>query len=829
MKALFKNKSIDQMKKDFKHKRDDIKNYLCMKKETNPLTGVIFAKPIFPNAISKLLKTTKLEKDERAFVKSVVEKHHDFVLSHLNEKEREQLVRAMEKLEVEEGFRIIDQDDAADFLYVLAKGSVRFVKDGEEIGTTSNPGDIFGELALLYDTPREASVVATSSCVLYRVARETFRTIQAHFIVENEKPLKLLKNSKLFHDRSEELLEKLAECVFRREFSEGDVLMRKGEPVDVIWFIKDGRVLVQDVSIRDKQVADTILLPGEAIGDWCIVMDEPAAYNLVCQSDVVVYALTKERFLKCTEGMDLHELIERPSDVKVLLSAPFMRDSDICRAELTLLTKKLERITLEPGEVLATIGEEVETAVYWMSTKNKDDAYVELVQRDGSIRKWRTNQIWSYGRMAFIVKNLADVDINKAIAYSKQNNLLHWDTEEGIADLLRSLKDRSSCTAQFTTRAPLEGTGPIHIRKLTNKAMRDVVHDMSRFGQQYKTKYLRQEARETLAHEKLEKKRLLGQGSFGQVWLCREPTRDAAYALKIQYKRELIISYQAKGVVREAAIMRRMHHPFVTDLVHAEQDPTSLYMVMELFPGGELRSLMRNDRKNHMAEEETKFYAACILEGLSYMHRREYVYRDLKGENVLLDKDGYCVIVDLGFAKHVPRKTFTFCGTPIFISPEVLLNKGHDKSADIWALGIMIFEMLFGTNPFFDYDDKRITQVKLFKRIVKGKFQTPVKKYAIDAYSNTSKEAKDLIRRLLESNPDKRLGCLPGEDLDIRRHPWFAGYDWGKLYRKELKAPWVPQLSDPFDGKNFNEVKLRKNNGLRPLEETEQELFESFC
>jgi protein kinase A len=137
--------------------------------------------------------------------------------------------------------------------------------------------------------------------------------------------------------------------------------------------------------------------------------------------------------------------------------------------------------------------------------------------------------------------------------------------------------------------------------------------------------------------------------------------------------------------------------------------------------------------------------------------------------------------------------------------------------------------MLFGTNPFFDYDDKKITQVKLFKRIVKGKFQTPVKEYAINAYSNTSKQAKDLIRRLLESNPDKRLGCLPGEDLDIRRHPWFAGFDWGKLYRKELKAPWVPQLSDPFDGKNFNEVKLRKNNGLRPLEETEQELFESFC
>merc|ERR1711935_877471 len=174
---------------------------------------------------------------------------------------------------------------------------------------------------------------------------------------------------------------------------------------------------------------------------------------------------------------------------------------------------------------------------------------------------------------------------------------------------------------------------------------------------------------------------------------------------------------------------------------------------------GELSKQMRNAERPHLSERSSKFYAACMLEGLSYMHRREYIYRDLKGENVLLDKDGYCVIVDLGFAKHVSDKTFTFCGTPNFIAPEILLNKGHDKMADIWSLGIMIYEMIFGTNPFFDYDDKTIDQTKLFKRIVKGRILEPVKQTSKDALATTTAAGRDIIGKLLVTNPNKRLGC----------------------------------------------------------------------
>lgn len=136
--------------------------------------------------------------------------------------------------------------------------------------------------------------------------------------------------------------------------------------------------------------------------------------------------------------------------------------------------------------------------------------------------------------------------------------------------------------------------------------------------------------------------------------------------------------------------------------------------------------------------------------------------------------------------------------------------------------------MLFGTNPFFDYDDPTIDQNTLFKRIAKASFQRPRKKSSIDAYYNTSDDAKDLIKKLLTVKVNKRLGCMGQGDLSIRNHPWFADIDFAKLYRKEIDAPWVPEISNPFDGTNFETVEEKNKDGLRKLSAREQEQFAEF-
>ena len=180
--------------------------------------------------------------------------------------------------------------------------------------------------------------------------------------------------------------------------------------------------------------------------------------------------------------------------------------------------------------------------------------------------------------------------------------------------------------------------------------------------------------------------RILGAGTFGKVWLVtRKPEGKEAYALKVQVKKQLIEYNQAEGVIREKNIMAKLDHPFIIKMVSHWKDDDKLYMLLKMYQGGELQTVIHTDTRDGIPEWAAKFYAANMLEGLSYMHHRHIIYRDLKPENVLLDSDGYTVIIDLGFAKIIKDKTYTFCGTPLYLAPEIIMQKGHNAGADHWV------------------------------------------------------------------------------------------------------------------------------------------------
>lgn len=187
-----------------------------------------------------------------------------------------------------------------------------------------------------------------------------------------------------------------------------------------------------------------------------------------------------------------------------------------------------------------------------------------------------------------------------------------------------------------------------------------------------------------------------------------------------------------------------------------------------------------------MEEDLARFYVACIVLSLEYLHNNNIVYRDLKPENVLIDQQGYVKLGDFGFAKVLSEggRTYTFCGTPGYVAPENVLAHGYNYSVDWWGLGVLMYVLLTGRQPFSS--PKTDDPMVVMRRIVDENWPIKYPPYL-------SAEAKDLISRMLERKPGKRLGMLSGRAQDIKSHKWFAGFDWDALESRKMEAPRKPQ------------------------------------
>jgi len=215
-----------------------------------------------------------------------------------------------------------------------------------------------------------------------------------------------------------------------------------------------------------------------------------------------------------------------------------------------------------------------------------------------------------------------------------------------------------------------------------------------------------------------------------------------------------------------------------------------LYFLLEPSLGGELFSVLRE--KTLFDEDTSRFYAAHIVLAFEYMHSMNYVYRDLKPENLLLDSQGYLKLTDFGFAKDISSgRTWTLCGTPDYLAPEIVAGKGHGKGVDWWTLGIFIYEMLASYPPFYDEDP-----MKTYAKIMHGSITFP---------SQNSKEAISLIKKLLYHKPTKRLGVVNGSAKLIKKHAWFKTFSWTDLLDRKLKAPFVPKIKSDADISNFDD------------------------
>ncbi|XP_050981190.1 cGMP-dependent protein kinase 1a isoform X2 [Labeo rohita] len=285
----------------------------------------------------------------------------------------------------------------------------------------------------------------------------------------------------------------------------------------------------------------------------------------------------------------------------------------------------------------------------------------------------------------------------------------------------------------------------------------------------------------------------LGVGGFGRVELVQLKSDEMkTFAMKILKKRHIVDTRQQEHIRSEKLIMQEAHSDFIVRLYRTFKDSKYLYMLMEACLGGELWTILR-DRGN-FDDSTTRFYTACVVEAFAYLHSKGIIYRDLKPENLILDHRGYAKLVDFGFAKKIGfgKKTWTFCGTPEYVAPEIILNKGHDISADYWSLGILMYELLTGSPPFSGPDP-----MKTYNIILRGIDM-------IEFPKKITKNAANLIKKLCRDTPSERLGNLKNGVKDIQKHKWFEGFNWDGLRKGTLTPPIIPNVTSSTDTSNFD-------------------------
>lgn len=292
----------------------------------------------------------------------------------------------------------------------------------------------------------------------------------------------------------------------------------------------------------------------------------------------------------------------------------------------------------------------------------------------------------------------------------------------------------------------------------------------------------------------------LGVGGFGRVELVQyQKDKNLTFALKCLKKSYVVEQKQEEHAYNEKRVMLACSDcPFISKLYRTYRDNKYIYFLMEACLGGDVFTVLQ--KYNFFNEDIARFMTGCVVEALHYLHDRGFIYRDLKPENLLLDNKGYVKVIDFGFAKRVGEsgKTWTFAGTPEYVAPEIILNKGHDRAVDYWALGVFIHELITGRPPFRGRD-----HMETYNLILKGI-------EAVHFPKRVTKGAQNLVRRLCRAVATERLGYQKAGVQDIKNHRWFQGFNWEALRNRKLLAPVIRPIRGPTDLGNFEKFPKEK-------------------
>ena len=771
---------------------------------------------------SIITKPNPKSKQEIKKISQILKDH--FLFKALEEIHLQLIISNMHPIETPAGTCLFVQGSYGKNFYLISKGSVEIEVNGAKKGTLTT-NECFGELALLYDSTRTATVIVVEDSEFLAINRKTFRnavrSVSNNSYQDNKH---FLESLKFFQALTEPQQTEFISWILCMDYIDEQDIISEGDIGNMMFIVKSGQVKVM---IRKNTLR--ILKVGDLFGEICLLFDQERSACVKAIGEVSILALDSEHCLGLIEKTQWY--LYKTLVLMAFETDPILRDLNY--EQYVEIIPLLEFKSFSADETIKYVSEGYIIVLLKGQVRVKETLFEKLkifglesedTQEDltgavpGIVAYIKTSTLTNLlgGKLTDIVKKneilkiLTQVQVFRPLPIEKLEEITKYFTLETLKphsiiikensyvedfiivksgqlsviknlDLVRSLGKFStygekSLITEEISEFSIKSLGNCELWKISKYDFARVI-DKSILDQMKKMLALREHEIEL---ENLYFVKLINTGSYSNSYLVYHPAHQQFYALKAVLKSTVEGQKMIDSILMEKKVLQEIDHPLITKLIKTFKDEFRLYFLFDYVQGVQFFDLI--SQVDVFKNAEARFYAAGILMIMQHLHGRSIIYRDLKPDNFMIDKDGYPVLMDFSVAKLTKERTYSLIGTPHYMAPEIIKGTGYTKVSDYWSFGIIVYELLTGRVPFGHSGDDLYA---IYKSIISMPVKFPKKSQDIPA--------RPFIEQLLQIDPEKRL-----HGQSAKRDPWLQGTNWDYYLGKFIKPPLVPSI-DPVD------------------------------
>ena len=812
-----------------------------------------------------IIKKRNSEKEDQQLIENALKKN--FYMKALNIRTTLEIIKQMSLVSIKEDTIVFNQGLDGNYFYIIKEGQVE-IYSNNEYKKTLNKGDTFGLLALLYQAPRTVTVKAKTNCLFWIMERKHFRQIIDHInSIQFEENKRFIQSIPILSciDSSQKAF--LCSSLNKQIYDKNEYILREGLQLKCLFIIDEGIVECID---NNKVVGK--IEKGDYFGELSLLNDDKIFCDFKTTVKCTCYSISYATFKTILGNENFKEKLYllfisaafRGSKIFNQFNNGLFEDNIYKLFKYKYLDEN--EIVFDKGYITSSkIVVIIVGSLYYQSNKNNIIAKRGDILFENDLFYEKENEIneplIAYPFCSFVEASTKEVlhllgnsfpeiiTNNKILEGLQQVGMFRSFSQLKLSKISQKIKikhfnkgEKIITQGEVGDKFFIVKNGKIDII-IDNKYIRTIstngfLGERALLIQELRsataiaktnvelyylekddfTSIIEQSLKEylidrlNLIDNKIELSDLIfincvGRGSFGTVCLVKNKKTNFNYAIKIISIKQIKGENIWDNLELEKKILLQIEHPFIVKLVKTLKDENYVYFLMEYVNGKDLYDLIRDIGK--LDKYETQFYAASMMLVIDYLHNNNFIYRDIKPENVMVCENGFIKLIDFGTAKQLTDRNLTITGTPHYMAPEIISGEGYSFQVDIWSIGICIYEFFCGYVPFGANTDD---PMEIYYSVIRDQLKFP----------NNCKDItfKRLMIEMLSKSPFSRLYKLK----KIKNHIFFSDFDWEGLYSLNIKPPVIPKLKkpkeDPNKGTEFTEYvktniaerNIKKNN-----------------